>query len=197
MTKNGSEESNQNWIKWEAIEDECIVQKTPLTTNCTFIGLGIEKLSEYNILKASGEEHIMFTNRENIPNMKTVMGTQNFYQLQGDINPVLDGKLNIQVSPLQCSCSLCRNDPSNLETCMYKNERKISTSVVKNIEHVIADEKNDRHGLSSHLVVGFEDELKSRSLTATGRKAVIHARLDEYMDGERPRSAAVIAFLES
>ena len=94
LIKDRSEESNQNWIKWEVTEDERIVQNTPLSTNCTFIGLGIEKRLEYNTLKASGEEHIIFTDRENIPDTKTVVGTQNFYQVQGDINPVLDGKWN-------------------------------------------------------------------------------------------------------
>ena len=53
----------------------------------------------------------------------------------------------------------------------------------------------DRHGLSSHLVVGLKEELKYRGLTATGRKAVLCARFEEYMDGERPRSATVVAFL--
>ena len=85
------------------------------------------------------------------------------------MNPVLDGKWNILVSPLQCSCPPCRDDPSNLETCLYKNERKINTNIVKKIEHVIADETIDRHGLSSYLAVDLKEELKSRGITATGQ----------------------------
>jgi len=46
--------------------------------------LGVELKEEYNQLVADGNDHIIYTNRDEIPDMKPVDGTLKLFQLEGE-----------------------------------------------------------------------------------------------------------------
>ena len=83
---------NKKWLEWEEKGDERKLQKTSLKTNCTFIGLGTEHTDEYESLTFSGNQHIIYTDKESIPDMTPMLGTQLLYQLQGESNEIFAGK---------------------------------------------------------------------------------------------------------
>ena len=58
-----------------------ILQKIALKTNCTFIGLGIERTDEYKSVTSSGNQHIVYTDRESTSVMSLILGIQSLYQL--------------------------------------------------------------------------------------------------------------------
>lgn len=85
MSKNGDGVRNRKWLEWEASGDKQFFRKTALTTNCTFVGLGTKYRAEFDRVVADGEQHIFFTDRVNIPDIKVIPGTQKIYQIQGNL----------------------------------------------------------------------------------------------------------------
>ena len=75
MTRDGNEKEKIKWCEWEQTKDKRIVQKKIFKTNRTFIGLAVETMAELTDMKNSGEEHIVFTDRVNIPDTKAIPGT--------------------------------------------------------------------------------------------------------------------------
>ena len=92
LDKNGQGHLHKQWLEWEKKGDEKILQKTALKTNHTFIGLGTEHTDKYESLISSGNQHIIYTDRESIPDMAPIVGTQPLYQLKGDSKEVSNGK---------------------------------------------------------------------------------------------------------
>ena len=56
-----------------------------------FIGLGTDQTEEYERLTSLENQHIIYTDRESIPDMAPIVRTQSLYQLQGDRNTVSPG----------------------------------------------------------------------------------------------------------
>ena len=109
-----------------------------MTTNfTTFIGLGIEDRAEFDILVADGEKHIPFTDRVNIPDMKVKPGTQKIYQIQGNLEEPggidTNHTFNLYTATLSCLCPNCRSHLSNINGCLYKNDRSITKAVVSKL----------------------------------------------------------------
>ena len=90
---------NRKWLEWENEGNENILTKTPLTTQRTFIGFATEYKEEFDRLEAAGNDHIIFTDRRSIPDMKVLVGTQKVFQLQGDLN----SNLNFHILSIPCS----------------------------------------------------------------------------------------------
>ena len=118
LAKDGSGKEQRKWETWETEKDKQILTKTIFKTNRTFIGLAVETKQKYDELVGLGEEHILFTDRENIPDTKAIPGTLKLYQVTGS----RDGK-TLTTSERQCSCPQCKTNLENIETCMYKDER--------------------------------------------------------------------------
>ena len=106
--------------------------KTLHSKNRIFIGLAVETMVKLTHLKNSGEEHIVFTDRVSIPDTKAVPGTQKIYQVMGEKNVRDDGGFNLHTAQLQCSCKECRQDPTNIDSCIYRNQRReLATHILK------------------------------------------------------------------
>lgn len=175
LAHDGNGKLQKQWKKWETEKDKQILTKTFFKTNRTFIGLGVESKEKYDELIALKKKHIVFTDRENIPDMKAIPGTLKVYQAAGNKS----GEKTLTTSERQCSCPQCRFNPENLDTCIYKEERgEIKTHVVKVIDEKEKEsEQDDPHGIKSLKVQELKDELRARGLPISGVKAVLIERL--------------------
>ena len=123
------------------------------------------------------EKHIVFADRENIPDMRVIPRTQKSFQAIENCS----GEKTLTMADLQCLCAPCRTNPGNLETCMYRDERgEIKTHAVRPVE----TNKNDPHQLKSMTIQQLKDELKARNLPVTGAKSVLIRRLTTYLDAD-------------
>ena len=152
ITKNRQEDVNKNWLRWERNLDQKIQQKKVLKTNWTFIGLGTEHKEEYERLTSLGNQHIIYTDRESIPDMAPIVGTHSLYQLQGDSKKISDGLWNLYTTILPCSCPPYRFNPSNHATCEYTYDRDLKTIFVslKTVNDDVTDNPNGINKLTVH-----------------------------------------------
>ena len=134
-----------------------------------------ETKEEYDELVASGREHIVFTDREHIPDMKVIPRTQKIYQATG----ICVGEKTLTTAELQCSCGPYRTNPSNMETCLYKYERG---EIKKHVVRAVETDNNDPHGIKCMKVVELKYEVRARNLPVSGMKVVIIDRLAAYLD---------------
>jgi len=180
LSHDGKEKNKQKWLEWEEKGDERILEKTQLTSNRTLIGFGTEHKDEYDRLVTSGLDHIIYTDRASVPNMKAVAGTRKLFQLQGDLKSVSGGEWSLHTSSLQCACPPCRSNPASFDLCIYKEERKVNTVFVKQlqIEQGVA---TDPYGITKLTVKDLKLQLKERGLPITGLKPVLKHRLLQYM----------------
>jgi len=183
LTKNGQEDVNQKWLKWERNLDQKILQKTALKTNRTFIGLGTEHTEEYDRLTSLGNQHIIYTDRKSIPDMAPIVGTQSLYQLQGDSNKVSAGVWNLHTAVLPCSCPPCRFNPSNRTACVYKHDRDLKTNIVS-LKTINDDNNDDTNGINKLTVPQLREELRTRGLKLNGNKPELMARLVHHLENE-------------
>ena len=151
--------------------------KTTFKTNRTFIGLAVETMVEFTHLKNSGEKHIVFTDCANIPDTKAVPGTQRIYQVMGENNVRDDGGFNLQTAQLQCSCKEYRQDPTNIDSCIYRNKRReLATHVLKG-ENQGNQPEEDAFGILAMTVAELKVELHERGLQVSGSKEESRQRL--------------------
>ena len=146
------------------------------TTRKTHIGYGTENKIEFDTMTIDNEyNHIVFTDRENIPDMKAVTGTMLISEVHGNrdtSNP------KIISARLPCACPPCRNNIMDAqEKCEYRNIRSIKEQlIIQNRSSNVATE-DDPLGLNSLTVAQLKAELSSRGLKRGGNKSVLIARL--------------------
>ena len=180
MTRHGHEKEKIKWREWEQAKDKRIVGKTTFKTNRTFVGLAVESMDEVTHMRNAGEEHIVFTDRVNIPNTKVVPGTQMIYQVMGEKNVRNDGGFNLHTSQLQCSCKECRQDPTNIDSCLYKNKRREQAT------HILRENKGDQpeddeFGILRMKLAELQLELRERGLRVSGNKETLRNRLITFL----------------
>ena len=73
---------------WGKDDDWRIVKKNTLTTDLTFVALGTEHRDEYTRLTEARNDHIVFTDKQSVPDMKVVEGTHYIFQIQGNIDAI-------------------------------------------------------------------------------------------------------------
>ena len=140
--------------------------------------MGIENTDEYENLTSSGNQHIIYTDWESIPDMAPIIGSQSLYQLQGDSN---ESKWNLHTDVLPCSCSPCRCDPSNRDTCTYKEDRDLKTNIVS-LKVTNNNENKDPNGINKLAVPELKVELRTRVLIISGNEPEIKVRLVQYLE---------------
>ena len=190
LGKDGTEINNQKWLAWEADGDERILNKTPFKTNRTFVGLGTEYKDEYDNLTAQGYKHIIYTNRNDIPDMKAVPQTLKLFQIEGQKTPDANGKYKLRTTCLPCSCPNCR-DHKPFQECLYKeirNSREVTVS--KGGENENAD--NDEFGLRELTVADLKNELRQRFLPLSGRKEELLERLTAALRDEAAQDDDIV-----
>ena len=173
LTKKGSSEQNKKWSEWEKDGNEKLLKKTPLTTNRTFIGLGLESMEDLHSLQQQGYDHIVFTDQNNVLDMKAIKDTQKIYQLQAQGDDMI-------CSALPCSCPPCRSYPSDHNECEYKEERKMRTQKVSK-KNIVQDEiEEDKYEYSALTVTELRRKCKTYNLPVSGKKADIVASLNAF-----------------
>ena len=176
MTRHGHEKEKIKWREWEQAKGKRIFEKTTFKTNPTFVGLAVESMDELTHMRNAGEEHIVFTDRVNIPDTKAVPGTQMIYQVMGEKNVRDDGGFNLHTAQLQCSCKECRQDPTKIDSCLYKNKRR------EQVTHILRENEGDQHeddefGILHMKVAELKLELRERGLPVSGNKEALRNRL--------------------
>ena len=84
LSKNGDEIKMKKLREYEMNGDQRVVENTMYTTTKTHIGFGTENKQQYDKLRQYNQlDHIVFTDRENIPDMKPLENTLKLSQVQG------------------------------------------------------------------------------------------------------------------
>ena len=148
-----------------------MLKNTTLTSQRTFIGLGIENKDEYNKLKQDETNlHIVYTNQTHVPDMKRVPGTQDFFQVQGHKEQLDNGNYKLDTFHLQCSCSNCRRNPQDVEACHYLQDRKWKSFEVSELRNKDNEIEYDKEYYENLTVEELKEVLREKNLPVSGQK---------------------------
>ena len=173
---------SQKWDEWEANNDKRIVENSTFKTRRTFIGLVLEDKQEYEKMRNEGHQHVIFTQRDVIPDMLPLENTLKLYQ----VVPTMTGKTpKFITSFLPCSCPPCRDNPLNWETCEYKKDRNIKIQELK--EKRVSNDNGSKHEIIEdqygfHLLQTNELKIRCKclGLPASGTKNELIETLVDY-----------------
>lgn len=106
LSKDGQENKTQELFEYERDGDAKILKHTTYITCKAHIGYGTEDKQEYNKMQAEGQyKHVIFTNEDNVPDMKPLTRTMNFAQINGQTDTIIQGTFTVTSSNLPCGCS--------------------------------------------------------------------------------------------
>lgn len=94
---------------------------------------GTEYREEHNQLISEGSEytHVVFTYYTNKLDIKTITGTLQILQVQGNAGPKLDGKWKLNTTDNPCLYPVCQENTADLNNCsIYKNNRNIKKALI-------------------------------------------------------------------
>ena len=115
--------------------------------------------------------HIVFTDRDNVPDMKTVPGTMLISEIHGNRDT---SEPKILSARLPCACQPCRKNVMNApQKCEYKSIRSIKEQFFIQNRNKDDDPEDDPLGLQSLPVAELKSELAARGLTKGGNKPVL------------------------
>ena len=84
----------------------------------------VESKEEYcELTQNNDNKHIVFTDWTTVPDMKTISGTQSLFQVQGHKSKQDDGDYDFDTFKLQCSCTICLDNPQNVRSCHYLQDQ--------------------------------------------------------------------------
>ena len=121
LTKTGYHMKMAKLLDYERNGDERVLENTLFTTHSTFIGYATADKQEYDCICSQGNNHIVFIDRENIPDMKAITGTQKFSQVQA----YSDTNKKLISSNRPCSCINCLMHIEKFQDCFYNRQRSI------------------------------------------------------------------------
>ena len=160
-------------VKYEENDDPRIIKNTTFTTKETHIGFGTEDIVEYDSLLSNPDyKHIVHTPRDNVPDMDTIKGTTLIAQVSGCQHPNDEGKWTIDHSLLPCSCSNCRDDPTDFKSCIFRKDRETKREIIKLVGESNNNNENDLYDLKALTIPQLKDELRERSLPLSGKKLI-------------------------
>jgi hypothetical protein len=182
LTKKGDDDKNKKWKQWEENNDSLLLKKTALTTNRTYIGLGVESKDELKKLQQEGFDHIVHTDRTSIPDMKALKETQKLNQVQSH------GDDQLLCAILPCSCPPCRKNPQDFGKCLYANERKIRIET-RSVKKSTTNDETNTDIFAGLTVVELRQRCKTYNLPSTGNKQYLldsllnfDEKADEFFD---------------
>ena len=178
LSKNGDDKRTQQLLEYEYTGDARVLQNTVYTTNKTHIGYGTETKNEYDTISNGGKyNHIVFTDRENVPDMKAVPGTMLISEIHGNRDTA---EPKILSARLPCACPPCHKNvmdaPHKYE---YKHIRSIKEQFIIQNRNQDDNAEDDPLGLQSLTVAQLKSELAARGLTKGGNKPVLISQLSE------------------
>ena len=87
----------------------------------------------------------------------------------------------MHTAQLQCSCKECRQDPTNIDSCIYRNQRReLATHVLKEARRSVPEE--DAFGILAMTVAELKVELRERRLPVSGNKEELRQRLMSFLE---------------
>jgi phage tail protein X len=155
---------NQNdWAKYEAELDPKILDKSTFTTSQRYFGFATDKRDQYEDLKKE-HEHIVFTDRNQVPSIPRIEGTQQLHSVAGipaSRNVSADGKVSykLTVAAMPCHCLVCRGKISDTE-CKFKHIKKERTLEVSEEVKGTKRKRVDRSPEESELLKQLEERLR-------------------------------------
>lgn len=174
LSRNGEQRKNKRLLDYEEFGDVKLLQNRIFCTSSTYIGFATEKKEEYDEMMGNAEHnHIVFTDRSNIPDMKRIDGTQKISQVESIKGSSIDDHWKFTTSYLPCSCINCRRTCSS-DTCLYRNVRNIEKQEVREEKDNSVD---DPYGMRSLTCVQLRFQLRERGLQVGGTKQVLVSRL--------------------
>ena len=133
-------------LVYKKANDARVIQNTNITTKCTHIGFATEDKAQYDALVGNPlYNHIIFTDRKNIPDANPVKDTLQVSQVHGSDYIVENGSLPLTTALLLYSCKLCRDNSLSVQDCEYRMER--------NVVECITKEKSDNNTEGNQFVL--------------------------------------------
>ena len=128
LSKDGDDKRTNKLLEYERTGDARMLLNSVYTTQKTHIGYGTESKIEYDTMTNKNEyKHVVFTDRENIPDMKAVTGTMLISEIHGN-RDVSQSK--IISARLPYVCPPCRNNVMDAQVkCEYKKYKAYKGTV--------------------------------------------------------------------
>jgi hypothetical protein len=119
----------KDWDTFEKTKNTKILEKGHFVINNRFFGYGTEKKQEFDELIDAGYDHIVFTDRLNVPWAATVKDTLQLHSVEGRwLQPKRVSKRgsevdewSLKLGTMPCACVSCRIGSSVIEECSYKH----------------------------------------------------------------------------
>ena len=125
-------------------------------------------------------EHIVFTDRENIPDMIRIDGTHKISQVESIVGSSIENAFAFKSSYFPCSCVNCLRTCSS-DTCLYADARNIEEQTVRDKNSTSID---DPFGMQKLTVADLKFQLRERGLPIGGTKQVLVSRLLPFLISE-------------
>ena len=121
-------------MQYENNKDARVLDNKIFTCRRTHVALSTEHKEENDALCAnSNQNHILYTRQNFIRDMRALKDTLKISQVNEYYQPHTDGNWHVGSAHLPYSCPNCRAQPSNIDGCIFKNERQWRKDLVKQI----------------------------------------------------------------
>jgi RNA polymerase subunit RPABC4/transcription elongation factor Spt4 len=203
----GAVVSRTDWIKLEKELDDRIHQRGHFVVDNRFFGLVVDTEEERKTL-SNEWKHIVFADRNDIPDMKPIEGTQTLHSVDGHVasSSTRRSSLNrpgteeylLTVAEYPCVCLICRDMiEDKTQVCPFKDIRKElqpqwrgrKVAVVATDEQVATNQMykriKDAYRLANVSLVNvkfLKEKLEERQLSFIGIKKVLAKRLLDSLD---------------
>ena len=118
----------------------------------------------------------VFDDRENVPSMKPISGTHNFFQVQGQNIKCPDGCYDLDTFEIQCSCINFFHNPQNVELCHYLQDQFWKRTTVSEISSQ-QEEEMSKENYQKLTGRELKDILSKLGLTVSTQKDELIKRI--------------------
>lgn len=216
-------ESRDRWLELERDRSSKLLGRKPFTHTRRHFGFATDKEDEWrDLCERYQGAPIAFTDRDNVPTMKTIEGTRTLHSVEGSrFVRVQKGEWEhrLTIASMPCHCTHCRNDSlTEQQKCRYKNIRdsrekfvcrtrdniqnqtqsaeSISRQVVRDL-YLQYDEEVKRYlGIDKVLSSNLRSGLQRLGLATSGAKHEMARRLLEHVHMGEQQTATVAASRE-
>ena len=100
-----------DWLELKTMNSPKLSKKNIFEHTSRKVGFCEKDPAKVDELCNQGYEHVLLLNRHNVPQMKTIKGTQTFHEVKSGEATNVEGEYKLHVSKIVCSCRKCR-DPT-------------------------------------------------------------------------------------
>jgi hypothetical protein len=196
--------SAKDWVYYESKRDPRILDKRTFVVDRRFFGYATEDKTEFTRL-GNEYRHIVYTDRDNVPTMAAVEGTQKLHSVMGSLETRTTGGLKqhkLLVAHMPCACFSCKLYDHSGAECTFKkirqqrelwvSERKERATAMQGTDHDLLYErvktvlKLDK--VTKKVLV---EHLRLRNQAVWGKKDVLASRLLEFVTSQSENQEAV------